>query len=171
MHRILILESWGPLFRAAIQGRAKELTSFLFTNLAKKGSARCKFNLMLVAKGTILRSLPWTWKLYCIILMIGFCCFQTQTFQMVNTNIVKILILLVQGNYLLSPFQLFSSGWKELNADMGQDRNSLLPRTEIIWIPLIQIFTSIHNINWDTCNRYEYAFPGRSPHLLHLPSV
>lgn len=103
--------------------------------------------------------------------MIGFCCFQTQTFQMVNTNIVKILILLVQGNYLLSPFQLFSSGWKELNADMGQDRNSLLPRTEIIWIPLIQIFTSIHNINWDTCNKYEYAFPGRSPHLLHLPSV
>lgn len=107
--------------------------------------------------------------------MIGFCPFQTQTFQLVNTNIVKIQIILFQGKLFAESFPVFffSVGWKELRVDMRQDRSSVLSNREIIWIPPKQLryFTYAYDVNWHTYNRYKYAFPGPSPNLLYLPKM
>lgn len=57
INKILILESQGTLFQAPIQGQSSSLVFFLL--ILKKALTRQRLNLIL-AKGTVLRSLPCT---------------------------------------------------------------------------------------------------------------
>lgn len=106
---------------------AKQLLSFLFTNLEKSihqakaqldiSKRHCPQESTLHLK-TILYY-PCDWPLQ----------FTIQPFQLANAHTVKILILLFKGKLFAVLCSLFlSSGWKELSVEMRENKNSVLPK-------------------------------------------